>query len=163
MTDMGTLRTDELRRAVRFERSFAAEPHELWAALTESDQIERWLAPARLEPRLGGAVEIVFDEGQAVMGTVLAWEPPHLLEYEWRFAGEEESIVRFELTPQEGGTLLVLDHRLLGVEQATGYAAGWHAHLDRLEDVVSGRPGRSWDERFSALLPQYREQIESPA
>lgn len=161
MTDMGTLRADELRRAVRFARWFAAGPEEIWSALTGSDRTERWLAPARFEPHPGGVVEIVFDQDQTVTGVVLAWEPPRRLEYEWRFPGEEESIVRFELTPQEGGTLLILDHRQLGAAHATGYAAGWHAHLDRLDDLMSSRPRRSWDERFSALLPQYREQVES--
>ena len=77
------------------------------------------------------------------------------------FPGEAESIVRFELSPQEAGTLLVVDHRLLGGDHATGYAAGWHAHLDRLDDLLSGRPGRSWDERFSAVLPHYRQQVVS--
>ena len=161
MTEMGTLRADASRRAVRFERSFAAAPEEVWSALTESDRVERWLAPAVLEPRRGGLVEIVFDEEQTVTGVVLTWEPPRLLEYEWRFPGEPESIVRFALSPQVGGTLLVLDHRLLGSEHATGYAAGWHAHLDRLDDLLSGRPCQSWDERFSALLPHYREQVVS--
>jgi uncharacterized protein YndB with AHSA1/START domain len=161
MTEMGTLRTNTSRRAVRFERRFTLEPAEVWSALTESDRIAGWLAPTKLEPRAGGAVEIVFDEEQTVTGAVLAWEPPRLLEYEWRFPGEAESIVRFELSPQEGGTLLVVDHRLLGAEHATGYAAGWHAHLDRLDDLLSGRPSRSWDERFSAVLPHYRQQVVS--
>ena len=41
-------------------------------------------------------------------------DEPNVLEYEWRFPGEDDSIVRFELQPQEYGTLLVLDASLPG-------------------------------------------------
>jgi uncharacterized protein YndB with AHSA1/START domain len=155
MTELGTLRPDGARRAVRFERRYDAPPAEVWSALTEPERLARWLAPAELEPHAGGVVAARFDE-TTVTGRVLAWEPPSLLEYEWRFEGEPESVVRFELEPDGDGTLLVLDHRLLAPEQAVGYGAGWHAHLDALRDLLEGGSG-SWDERFEALLPRYRE------
>ncbi|MHB8468868.1 MAG: SRPBCC family protein [Gaiellaceae bacterium] len=153
MTPLGTLRADGDRRAIHFERYYDAPPPEVWALLTEPAALARWLAPAAIA---NGAVRIDFEGGAVVTGAVLTWEPPHVLEYEWRFAGEEESVVRFELSPDGDGTLLVLDHRRLGVDQATGYGAGWHAYLDALGDELCGGSG-SWGERFAALLPRYRE------
>lgn len=143
----GTIEADGDRRRLRFERRLDASIDDVWAALTEPERLARWLAPASFG---GGCVRIDFG-GDVVTGSVLASEPPHLLEYEWRFPGETESIVRIELLADEEATLLVLEHRRLGVDQAAGYAAGWHAHLDRLADAAS-----SWDERFQQWLPHYR-------
>jgi uncharacterized protein YndB with AHSA1/START domain len=152
----GTLRGDGDRCGVRFERLYAAGPDELWSALTDPVEVGRWLAPVRtFECRVGGRVSIDFGADGEVIGEVLALEPGRVLEYTWRFTGEEESVVRFELHPRDDGTLLVLDHRRLGLRHGAGYGAGWQAHLDRLEER-----GVSWEERFAELLPGYRSQAQ---
>lgn len=160
MTELGVVRAEGDRRSVRFERHYRATPEELWAALTEPEQLRGWLGEARIfEPRVGGRVGLQLGEGeeQAVGGTVLACEPQRLLEYEWRWPGEHESVLRLELRADGDGTLLVLDHRLLPATAATGYAAGWHAYLDLLALELEGTHG-DWGERFAELLPAYRER-----
>jgi hypothetical protein len=77
-----------------------------------------------------------------------------VLEYDWTFPGEDESVVRFEIVPQEQGTLLVLDHRRLGRASAGGYGAGWQAHLEALAGELELG---DWDERFEELRPRYAE------
>jgi hypothetical protein len=67
--------------------------------------------------------------------------------------------VRFELLPQERGTLLVLDHRALGRPFGVGYAAGWHAHLDMLEAALRGA-SLEWAPRYEQVRPAYAEQLE---
>jgi uncharacterized protein YndB with AHSA1/START domain len=155
----GVLRADGERRSVRFERRYGATQAELWSALTEPEQLRGWLAEATFEPREGGSVEVRFGarDAETVRGRVLKFDPPRLLEYEWHWPGEDESVVRFELVPESDGTLLVLDHRRLPVEAAAGYSAGWHAHLDKLESLFGGVQ-TSWDERFAQLLPTYRQR-----
>lgn len=154
--DVGALRNDEQRCAVRFERLYDFTPSELWSAITDPARLERWLAQAQVDPGAGGRVQLAFDEGETE-GRILTWDEPHVLEYEWRFTGEDESIVRFELHPQEYGTLLVLDHRRLGRTAGTGYAAGWHAHLDALAGTIELE---AWQQRFEELLPAYRTQAD---
>jgi len=151
----GDLRADGARRGVRFERLYKATAEELWSALTRPEQLARWLTHATLEATAGGQVRFDFGDDGDCTGEILVWDPPQTLEYEWRFAGEDESVVRWELHDAEGGTLLVLDHRRLGADQATGYAAGWHAHLDVLEGYLAGT-AVSWQQRFDALLSDYR-------
>jgi uncharacterized protein YndB with AHSA1/START domain len=97
---------------------------------------------------------------QVAQGSILAFEPPRVLEYEWHWPGQTSSSVRFELTPDADGTLLVVDHRGLPREVATGYAAGWHAYLDRLAAEFDGDVP-DWDQRFQDLLPEYRELAAS--
>lgn len=156
MSELGRIEPDGSRRTIRFERRYDASPAEVWAALTEPDRLARWLAPATIDRQVGGRMRVDFGD-DVVTGAVLRLQPEELLELEWRFPGEEESVVRFELAPDGDGTLLMLEHRALGAEQATGYGAGWHAHLDRLGDLLGGGDVRSWEERFAELLPRYRD------
>lgn len=156
-TAAGALRSDGDRCAVHFERLYDFTPDELWSALTDPRRLRRWLADTpRFEGRAGGQVELAFDEGTAE-GRVLTWDEPRVLEYEWRFPGEDESVVRFELRPQDAGTLLVLDHWRLGRAAGTGYAAGWHAHLDALAGAIELV---EWQQRLEGLLPLYRAQAD---
>jgi uncharacterized protein YndB with AHSA1/START domain len=155
-TETGRLRSDDERCAVRFERLYDFTPAELWSALTDPDRLARWLAKAQVDAGAGGAVRLAFDDA-ATEGRVLTWDEPHVLEYEWRFTGEDESVVRFELHPQEFGTLLVLDHRRLGRSGGTGYAAGWHAHLEALAGELELA---DWHRRWEELIPVYRAQAD---
>lgn len=156
MNRLGMLRLEGERRGVRFERWFATPVDEVWDALTNPERLARWLAPGSIGNDAGDAVRLDFAQGGTVTGRVLRCEPPSLLEFEWRFAGETESVVRLELAATDGGTHLLLDHRALGAGHAAGYSAGWHAYLASLKDEFEGRDG-SWDERFAAALPRYRE------
>jgi uncharacterized protein YndB with AHSA1/START domain len=159
MDELGELRHDGDYRSVRFERRYAAGPEAVWAALTDPAQLRRWLAEAvTFENEAGGSVALRFGDEpeQVVQGSILVYEPPRLLEYEWHWRGQTSSSVRFELTADSDGTLLVLDHRGLPRDAATGYAAGWHAYLDRLGAEFGGNAA-TWDERFADLLPRYRE------
>jgi uncharacterized protein YndB with AHSA1/START domain len=159
MEPLGLLREDNEHRAVRFERRYAASPEDVWAALTEPAKLSRWLAEAvAFDDRVGGTVDLRFggDPDNVAAGAILTYEPPSLLEYEWHWPGQTTSSVRFELSRDGEGTLLVLDHRGLPKDTATGYAAGWHAYLDRLSAQFEG-DAPDWDERFSEVFPKYRE------
>jgi len=167
VTELGAYRPEGERRSVRFEREYAAPVERVWAAVTDPEQLRLWLAAggAVLEPRVGGRFEVRMtpDEKETAWGTVLAFEPPRLLEVEWRFEGEDESVLRIELEPRGEATLLVLDHRLLQAGQAPGYGSGWHAYLDGLDDLLADRAVGNWDERFQARLVDYRQAAATVA
>lgn len=117
-------------------RYYDAAPDEVWAALTERDSLARWLAtPREVDLRRGGTFELELDSG-SINGRVRAVEPSRLLELDWVDASEEPSIVRFELSPDGGGTMLVLDHRRIEARVGMRYLARWQRHLDRLDRVV---------------------------
>jgi uncharacterized protein YndB with AHSA1/START domain len=147
------------RRGVRFERVYDYRPEELWAAITEPEQIRGWFGETSLDLERGeGSVR--FEDGQIVTLRVRRLEPGKLVEYDWGIPGEPPSVLRLELEPQERGTLLVLDHRRLTTGEAVGYGAGWHAHLDGLERFLVGE-SVDWDERFGELRPAYGELAEA--
>jgi uncharacterized protein YndB with AHSA1/START domain len=149
----GTITAD----GVRFERLYDATTEELWAALTDPEQLRGWLAHASrwtLQP--GEEWEIRFENG-TVDGRVVSVEHGRLLELTW-MEERGESLLRFEIVPQEQGCLLVLDHSRLGAEVRPGYGAGWQAHLETLAVLLEGGDEFDWWARYDELRPAYEEQ-----
>lgn len=95
------------------------------------------------------------DPDDQVALVVRELAPPRRLEWEWTIAGEPPTLLRVELSPAGGGTLLVLDHAQLPFSQFAGLSAGWHDFLDVLG---SGRPSDQ-AARFAELVPVYKAQV----
>lgn len=155
MSTLGTITDEGDTRTVRFERRYPVPREEVWAALTEPARLARWLTESTVEPREGGRVAFDFGEGGTCTGTVVAWDPPAVLEYGWDFPDETRSVVRWELAADGDGTVLTLVHRLLGPATAAGYGAGWHAHLDQLGAALTGGDDVDWMARYEELRPEY--------
>lgn len=157
-TDYGRLIDVAGRRVVRFTRRYSVSRKELWAAIIEPDRMARWAFRAEMEPRRGGTLRFDFDEAGVSEGTILEWDEPSVLEYEWATDTETPWRVRFELTSDgDRGTLLTFDH-LLPDASNPGFAAGWHWHLDRLTLHLAGSEPAAVasDEHFDTLLQSYR-------
>ena len=148
------------RPAVRFRRRYPVSRTELWSALTDPDRTARWAFRSTFEPRAGGAVRFDYGEAGSSEGTVLVWDEPSVLEYEWATDTELPWRIRFELTEDGDGTLLTFDH-LLPDPANPDFAAGWHWHLDRLATHLEGRipPEVDSDEHFEALQLHYRSAL----
>ncbi len=154
----GTMEEREGRGVVRLERRLAATPEEIWPLLVDPEEVATWLAKLAIEPRVGGAYTLSFENYASVSrGHIIAFEPPTLLEYRWYEGEAIESLVRFELRAAGAvATDLVLTHTLLhGAADLHQYAAGWHAHLDLLVARLAGR-ATEWDwARYNGLLAAY--------
>ena len=155
MTDMGTVTRQEDTATVVFERWLDATHDAVWQAISTADGLAAWLSPASVDLVDGGSIDLDFGEDGLAGGAIIELVPGTVLEFEWAFPGEPDSVLRIELAPSEGGTTLTLRHRLLPGDQAVGYGAGWHAHLDQLGEVVTEQTVRDWDARFLELLPLY--------
>jgi uncharacterized protein YndB with AHSA1/START domain len=159
MADLdGLVRRDGERYAVRFERRYDYRPDELWSALTEPARLRRWLGADVVDGVIGPGGEFTFqwpDQAQFSRCRVLAWDPPGTLELAWGFSGEPDSVLRFSLVADGAATVLTLDHRQLPADQASGYGAGWQAYLDTLGGVDQA----TWDDRFMAIWPAYKDAL----
>ena len=156
-SDLGTVTRSNGKPTVTFERVLDAEIDAVWAMIATEDGLRRWLAPSQVELQIGGAVDIDFGDDGQVGGEIIDLVPGTVLEYHWRFTGEPDSIIRFELKElPHDQTHLTLVHRLLPEDQAIGYGAGWHAHLDQLASAVTGHDPIDWDERFMSLFGEYQ-------
>jgi uncharacterized protein YndB with AHSA1/START domain len=156
VTDFATISRNGASAVVRFERWYAAPAGELWSALTDPDRMARWLgATVTLNPAPGGAIRLRWEGGEEMDGEITAFEPGRLLAFTWREPGlGGDSAVRFELRPGEERTLLILEHVSVPADQAAGFGAGWHGHLDALAAELSGQPADP-QQRYRELAPVY--------
>jgi uncharacterized protein YndB with AHSA1/START domain len=128
---------DSGRCELRLTRRYEANPAEVWRVLTEPASIARWLAaPVDVELVPGGAFELALANGSRIDGRVREVVPERLLELDWRHAGEQRSVVRFELRREDGGTVLVLDHGRIEAPLGMAYISRWSRVLDRFDAEV---------------------------
>jgi uncharacterized protein YndB with AHSA1/START domain len=111
---------------------------------------------ATVELRVGGRFEIRFADG-TMHGLITELVEHSVLCYSWHEGQYGQSHVRWELSDApDGGTALALTHTRLLRESASGFAAGWHHHLDRLNGLLAGTQ-LSWDgNRFTDLHAMYQ-------
>lgn len=133
-----TLTTENGRTVLRMERALHHPPEKVWRALTEPSELAGWFpAAVELDLRLDGRITFAFDDGEhygrANAGVIRAYDPPHVLEYNW---GAE--IQRWELTPTEDGCLLKLTARYDDRPGSASFTAGWTLCLDALDRVLGG-------------------------
>lgn len=158
---------------VRIIRTLPGPIERVWEYLTDPEKRARWFAGGPMEPRKGGKYELFFhhkniapdetppeqykqvqDPGFKMAGTILRWEPPHVLSYTF----DDESDVTFELTEQGKNVQLMLTHRSRGTDLPflTGYASGWHTHLSLLLALLEGTPRP----RFWAMHGKLKEDYD---
>lgn len=170
--------TTPTKGVVRLERLLPGPIDRVWAFLVEPDKRMRWFAGGPMEPRVGGAVKLIFqhanitDEpiperwkdaaaGGEMLGTVTRWEPPHALAYTWNEGGAA-SEVTFELCAEGDGVRLVLTHRRLPTrDEMVDVSGGWHAHVEVLDVLLRGAktPGfwanvQRFEQHYRAAYPQ---------
>jgi uncharacterized protein YndB with AHSA1/START domain len=145
-----TLLTEHDRPSVRLERQLPDPPAVVWRALTERKQLRSWFPSDVVvdggEWVAGARITFTFPPeviDMTLTGEVLEVDEPHLLVFTW---GEET--LRFELSPRDSGTGLVLIDELPAAAAARN-GAGWEDCLDRLEGIEPAPD--AWRSRFQEL------------
>lgn len=133
----------------------------MWSAIADPDQRAAWFGETAIEGRVDGVIEMVPAETPAqveqkrMTGRILVWDPPHVLEHEWKQAIVEDGVVRYELVRDGEATVLTFSHRGLGVRNAKEFTPGTHAFLDRLESHLAGTSLPGWSERYREVAAGY--------
>ncbi|CAM3930484.1 SRPBCC family protein [Kibdelosporangium persicum] len=159
MTDrLGTLTSDGEHAVMTFVRRLPYPIERVWAAITDPAQRAAWFGETTIE---NGTIEMMPSgtpappEMKRMTGRILAWEPPRLLEHEWHQGIVEAGVVRYELAPDGGETVLTFTHRGLSMRNAQGFLPGTHAFFDRLEAQLAGEELPRWTERYAEVAPAY--------
>jgi len=138
-------------RAIEEEIFIAAPPERVFQALIDPQQLAQWWGQKgiyhgkqwMIDLRPGGKwrTEGTSERGGntfEVYGEYLHIDPPRLLEFTWipSWAGPMNTVVRLELTPASGGTILRLRHS--GFTDATQLQAhsGWPQVLGWLRTFI---------------------------
>lgn len=112
----GSLETPGDRHTLRFERRLDHSVERVWRAITDPGELSHWFPP-----------EEALDVTES--------EPPRLLAGTW--FGDS---LRFELTPDGDGCVLVFTHEFADRDTAARTAAGWDRCLARLDALLAGAP-----------------------
>ena len=138
----GTVEVIDGSYELRYTRHLRHSIEQVWAALTEPEQLVKWLADATIDLREGGTVELRWlntdDQGNTAVarGPIAQLDPPHLIEIDTDIHGR----LRWELQRDKNGSLLTFTVRhALPDEYLILALAGWHSHLDFLEEALDGK------------------------
>ncbi len=132
------------RVAIRFERMLRHPREQVWAAITELDQLRRWFVDildydrCALSFQSGAALTYVAGGEVVGHGTVTGFDPPALLEFTW-----DAEVLRWELAERDHGCQLIFTNIVDSQQTAEAVREGWSSALDRiatlLEESVDAR------------------------
>jgi uncharacterized protein YndB with AHSA1/START domain len=108
----------------------------VFSFFTDNARFAAWFgAGSRIEPRVGGKVEVVLPGGVKAGGVVEAFEPPRRIKFTWGYAGSATipiglSRVEIFLEPTEAGTRVRLVHSRIPTEaDVPEQTQGWRYHM----------------------------------
>jgi len=117
-------------------------PQKVWEAITSPELLQQWWVKGNIQPNIGH--QFTLDMGSFGQQLCLVTLVEKELLFEYVFAiGVLETTIRWQLTPQENGTLLQLSHSGFNMDSSVGQQAfigmgkGWPQILNRIESVIS--------------------------
>jgi uncharacterized protein YndB with AHSA1/START domain len=133
-----------VKRDLSFEVVYPNRTEDVWAALTDSDELADWLMKNDFAPRIGhkfhfrSKSRLGFE--RIIPCEVVELVEPRVLSYTW---GAKESVVTFRLEPVAEGTRLRLEHRgfggVRGLALAWVLSHGWRHKIDQRLPTVLAR------------------------
>jgi uncharacterized protein YndB with AHSA1/START domain len=136
----------------------AAPASRVFEALTDPKQVMTWwtsencrIEKFEFEPRRGGRWSYENVKSRLSVngvskfhceGEVIEYDPPRLLAYTWIANWHDDpsrrTVVRYELTAEEGGTQVKVIHSGLAQEPTSrkDYSGGWPGVLERLKEFT---------------------------
>ena len=154
---------------VRFERLLPGPVERVWSYLVDSRKRATWLAAGEFDLRIGGKVELHFEneklpndvvpEGKggrnSFEGKITRLEPLKVLGHTWTWNGKETEVL-YELTPKGKDVLLTIVHRRLKPKElALSVRSGWDVHTGILADVLNGVTPRPFWTTHDRLEAEY--------
>ena len=160
---------------IRFERLLPGPLERVWAYLVESNKRATWLAAGEFDLRVGGKIELIFnnnqlsDEAQPAgapgsgtrrfEGRITRLEPMKLLAHTWDWDGKPSDVI-YELAPRGKDVLLTIRHNL--PEDAgllRGVGGGWATHVGILEDQLKGAKPRPFFSTHAREMKDFEQGL----
>ena len=154
----GELQDVKGRSQLRFTRQLAHSREKVWEALTEPEHLAAWF-PTTIEGERAAGARLRFSfpgrEAPPFEGKMITYDPPSVLEFRWG-----EDLIRFEVQPDGGGSVLTLVDTLDERGKAARDAAGWHVKLDVLASYLAGEDVADGDgDKWKPLNAAYSERF----
>ena len=160
---------------IRFERLLPGPLERVWAYLVESDKRATWLAAGEFDLRLGGRIELLFENHKLsddvpppgtqggvrkFEGTITRLEPLRLLGHTWNWDGKASEVL-YELAPSGQDVLLTIHHRLPDDRDLKiAVAGGWVVHSGILADQLHGVTPRPFYATHARLMKAHESVVQ---
>jgi uncharacterized protein YndB with AHSA1/START domain len=159
----GRVETRDGGHVLVLTREFSAPIEDVWAAVTESNRLARWIGRWQGDPASGAVqFDMSFEEGHPGEAMeIRRCEPPTTL-HVTAHPGDDVWLLDVDLTHSGGVTTLTLTQHSVAIEQAESVGPGWEYYLDRLVDAESGEnPDRRDFDRdyYPAMAVHFRVQF----
>jgi uncharacterized protein YndB with AHSA1/START domain len=129
----------------------------MWAAVTQRDEVRKWFGDLSNDLKPGGALRLDFGDADFFEITDVALDPPHALQYRWRFLGTGPSnAIEWIIAPERGGVRITVTDREpnRSPETVEELTEGWTDFLRRLQ--VYGATGQNtrytWRRQFDGSI-----------
>ena len=152
--------------SVVLDRTLDAPIESVWAAITESDRLARWIGTWSGDPATGSVLFRMNAEGEDIKPetfTIQTCEPPRRIALTSNVEGEQ-AVWHFliELAGDAGSTTLTFSQSVPNAEMAAGVGPGWEYYLDRLLAAESGSDvaAIAFDDYYPGQSDHYRALFE---
>jgi uncharacterized protein YndB with AHSA1/START domain len=148
--------------AVVAEIQISAPPERVFKALSDAGELQRWFnggaeCPVKywkMDARVGGQYSYETQKGSIEInsvrefkchGEIVECDPPRVFAYtwigNWHDDPKSRTLVRWELTPKQGGTHVKVTHSGLASLPVArkDYSGGWPGVVDNLKKFVEGK------------------------
>ncbi|HYH72702.1 MAG TPA: SRPBCC family protein [Nocardioides sp.] len=149
-----------------FERTFRAPIEDVWAAVTESERLGRWIGVWTGDPASGSITFRMTAEGDDVPDETIWIDecvPPRRLVMRSAQPVEKDLLWAWEvdLAEARGTTTLTFAQGVTDPALAESVGPGWDYYLDRLVAAHAGEDlGRiDFDDYYPALKDHYRAEL----
>jgi uncharacterized protein YndB with AHSA1/START domain len=173
------------RYTLRFCRHWMVPLEALWTALTDPARLADWLGVAKIDPRVGGEVDLRWPtHDTSAHWVVRELDAPSRMVWASTDPGAPDATVRWLLFqdgpdtggpdagPQTIGTRVMLRETGVPARDLLSVASGWHAHLYELPEAALRERPLAWsaereversERRIAELANRYRERIARDA
>ncbi|MGG1513877.1 SRPBCC family protein [Paenibacillus oryzisoli] len=113
-------------------------PETLFSFFIDAEKMKRWMGQhVLLEPKLGGKFRIDLNGNDVALGEYMEIVPNEKVVLSWGWEKSKlvppgSSKVEFRLQAQDQGTLLMLTHYDLPIEEIEPHVKGWTHFMKRL-------------------------------
>lgn len=156
----GRVTHDGTTRTIVWVREFRAPVEDVWASITESDRLARWIGTWEGDPASGSVTFSMNAEGDAPAEEMVIrrCEPPYRLHLTSQ-SPAGTWLLDLDLTEADGTTTLAFTHAGLDPVVAESVGPGWDYYLDRLVAAETGGDVGALDfdrDYYPAMLEHYR-------
>jgi uncharacterized protein YndB with AHSA1/START domain len=139
---------------------FAADVDTVWAALTDKEELTKWLGDFTGDLKGGGIHHVRFHasgaEGDRRIDECQA--PTRFRVTALDESGHDGQVIDVTLTPDGDGTVVALSQFSLPLKWIVAFGAGMQVHFEDLGLHLAGRERCESDARMEELMPLYERQ-----